>query len=475
MKWALTRIRGAARVRAAILLLILALAFIVRALTAQFMAAHLNDPAWFQPGSYKIFDARARSILNGEESPFWINNPTRMDQAIYPPGFPIWVAFIYGVSGEQSSAVVHRVHWVLDVLAVWLIVGIGVSAYGWRVGLAAGVLAALSPLLAIYGAWPSSDAPTSWLVLGSVWIFLLAAKRRSITLAFGAGVMLGIACWLRVNPALLAFAWALALLLFVPAPWRRKAGLSAAVVCGTVLVVAPITIRNTIAFGTFMPTGLGVGTNLWEGIGETERAAEFGAVYGDALLIEQERTALGVAPDAPFDLYYPNGVERDRERARQAMAVITAHPVWYAGVMLRRMWGMLKFAGEPLPYYGTAGINCTSQKCLPPRWQGGVLAVLVNVLGMVQSVMRWVALPLMVYGVWVAWRLDWRITGLILATVLYYLVTSSAAHTEIRYVLPMQALLFLFAGIAVCRLGEAAYTAASRRRMRRHEIEWQGQ
>jgi hypothetical protein len=45
------------------------------------------------------------------------------------------------------------------------------------------------------------------------------------------------------------------------------------------------------------------------------------------------------------------------------------------------------------------------------------------------------------------------VTGLILATVFYYLVTLVIGHSEIRYGLPMQALLFIFAGLAVCWLG----------------------
>ena len=197
---------------------------------------------------------------------------------------------------------------------------------------------------------------------------------------------------------------------------------------------------------------MGVGTNLWEGIGETNRAAEFGAVYGDDVLAEKERREMGVSPDAKFNLYYPDGVARDRARARKAFAVITAHPVWYMGVMIRRMAGVLNYAGEPSPIYGSAGFNVTSRKCLPARFQGGAVAIFVNVLGMIQSVMRYIALPLMLLGLYPALRRDARITAIILATVLYYLLVGSFLHTEIRYGLPMQALLFVFAGMAVSEL-----------------------
>jgi hypothetical protein len=106
----------------------------------------------------------------------------------------------------------------------------------------------------------------------------------------------------------------------------------------------------------------------------------------------------------------------------------------------------LKVAGDPVPYTGTSGINVTSRKCLPPSWQGGVIALGVNVLGMVQSVVRYLFLPFAAFGIYVAMRRDWRITCLLLVTVLYYLVPGTSAHTEIRYVLPMHGLLIVLAG-----------------------------
>jgi 4-amino-4-deoxy-L-arabinose transferase-like glycosyltransferase len=431
------------------LLLILALSFAVRGLTTHFIHDHLSDPGWFQSGTYALFDKRAQEILDQRSSVFWIDDASRTESAIYPPGYPLWVALIYKLTGDRSAASVQRVQWLLDSLLVLLIVGIGVTAYNWRVGLAAGLLAALSPLLALYGAIPLADSPTSWVVLAGMWLLLLATKRRTLKWAFAAGLMLGASCWLRANALLLPFFWAGVVLLVVRAGWRERVALSGMVILGTVLLVTPLLVRNAVAFHVFTPTGLGVGTNLWEGIGETDRAAEFGAVYGDQALIEQERAALGVASDASFGLYFPDGVRRDRERTRKAFAVISAHPIWYGGVMLRRMAGVLKYAGAPAPFYGSAGINVTSKKCLPLHWQGGIMGLTVNLLGMIQSLLRYVALPLIVLWIWFGIKKDWRLACLLLSTVIYYLVVGSALHTEIRYGLPMQALLFVFAGLAL--------------------------
>jgi hypothetical protein len=440
------------------LLLIVVLSLAVRALTAQFLGERLSDAGWFQYGSYKIFDARAQNILDGKESFFWVDDSSRTDLIQYPPAFPVWVAFIYSLTGERSAYAVLRVHWLLDALIMpLLIVGLGVTAYGWRAGLAAGALCALSPLLAFYGVTPSSDAPTTWLVLGAMWMLLLGAGRGSWRLCLGAGLVLGAACWFRVNPLLMAFFWALALFMFVRAGRRTRIGLSLAALTGTLILVAPIPVRNAIVFHDFVLTGLNVGSNLWEGLGETEYGRSQGAPYGDQLMVEQERAALGLAPDFPITPVWPDGIRRDRERARKSLKIIAGRPFWYAGVMMKRMWGMLKMAGEPGVYYGSAGINCTSRKCLPLSWQGGATALAVNILGMAQSAYRWVALLLMACGIWLGLRRNRQMTLLQLSTVFYYLVPGTAAHTEIRYVLPMHGVLVVFAGLAAVQLGKALY------------------
>ena len=437
------------RNRLFLLLGALLLTFCVRGLTLQFMRAHLHDPAWFQVGSYAKFDRQARNILEGKQRLFWIDDPTRTDLAQYPPGFPAAVALIYKLSGERSAYVVQTVQWVVDLIVSFvLITGIAWTAFGWRAGIAAGFLFALSPVFAMYGAYPSADEPAMWFVLGGCWLLVAAAQRGSVWLAVGAGVSLGIGCWFRVNPLYLCVAWAIALLLFTQGAWRRRWLMSAAVMLGTLFVIAPIAVRNYLVFPEFTPTGGTIGTNIWEGLGETELGRRHGFLYGDDKLIEHERVKMGLSPDFPLDIQWPDGIRRDRERIREAVAFIAQHPAWYAGVMLQRMWWMLKVAGEPVPYAGSTGINVTSQKCLPPERQGGVLAFGVNLLGMLQSVVRHLFLPLAAFGIFVALRTDWRVGCVLLVTILYYLVPGTVAHTEIRYVLPMHGVLTVFAACA---------------------------
>ena len=436
-----------------LLFTLLLIAVSVRVLTLQFMRAHLDDPSWFQVGSYAKFDKQARDILDGRQRLFWIDDPARTDLAQYPPAFPALVALIYKLTGYDSAYSVQLVLWFADLmLSFLLIVGIALTVSGRRAAIASAFVVALSPLFAMYAAYPSPDVPTTWFVLAGNWLLLLAAQRKSVLLALAAGVALGIACWIRVNPLYLCVGWAIALLLFVKDAWLLRFKLAAAVLAGTFVLIAPIVIRNYVVFPDFTPTGGTIGVNLWEGLGETELGQQHGFILGDVKMLEVERQRMGWPPDMPLDIQWPDGIRRDRERTRESLAFIKEHKLWYLGVMLGRMWGMLKVAGDPVPYTGSSGINVTSRKCLPEHWQGGVLAFGVNVLGSIQSVARYLFLPLAAFGLYVCIRQDSRMNCLLLVTVLYYLVPGTAAHTEIRYVLPMHGLLIVFASVGIVQL-----------------------
>jgi hypothetical protein len=53
----------------------------------------------------------------------------------------------------------------------------------------------------------------------------------------------------------------------------------------------------------------------------------------------------------------------------------------------------------------------------------------------------------MLIGIFAGGRLDRCMTLLIGAMVLYYMTVGTSMHVEIRYTLPMQAVLFVFAGL----------------------------
>lgn len=225
----------------------------------RFVRDHLGDPGWFQYGTYGHFDRQAQKILDGKASIFWIDDPARTEAVVYPPGYPLWLALIYKITGERTFEAVQIVQWVVDALSVLLIVAVGAIGFDFRVGWLAGFFAALSPVLALYGVTPLADAPTSWLILGGVCFSLLAWKTQKLRWAFLAGIMVGASCWLRANALLLAVGWAVVMFLVAQGEWRKRLRLSLVLLLGSTLLVAPLLLRNGVAFRAFVPTGLGIG------------------------------------------------------------------------------------------------------------------------------------------------------------------------------------------------------------------------
>src|SRR6202008_3565775 len=155
-----------------------------------------------------------------------------------------------------------------------------------------------------------------------LWLCVAAPKRASVWWALGAGVVLGIACWLRVNPLYLCLFWALPVLLFTRAPAKRRWLMAGAVVLGTVVTISPIVIRNYLVFPDFTPTGGTIGANLWEGLGETELGRQHGFLLGDDKMLEVERARMGRPHDTQVEIQFPDGIRRDKERTRESLAFI---------------------------------------------------------------------------------------------------------------------------------------------------------
>ena len=129
----------------------------------------------------------------------------------------------------------------------------------------------------------------------------------------------------------------------------RKRGLVHAVALSlaAVLVVIPITIRNYVVFGAFVPVSTNGGLTLWQGVADAG-GRELGARRHDTLVAEEEAIRYG-RPDYLDWWAEPDGIWRDNDRYRRALEVIRANPGRYARLMLGRMGEMLNYASGEAP------------------------------------------------------------------------------------------------------------------------------
>jgi 4-amino-4-deoxy-L-arabinose transferase-like glycosyltransferase len=380
----------------------------------------------------------ARLLLeNGASSFYDPGSPTSEPDLLgHPPGYPFVLATVYAVCGE-SDAAAQVFQAACDALAAALVFLIAAELLTYGVGVVAGALVGIAPQFCWNSLMLLPDTLAVLPLLGAVWLLVRARGGRTLLKALGAGVLVGLSCWLRANALLLApFAAVSAVpLLFMKGERLRPA---LALVAGALFAVAPLTIRNAVVYGHFIPVSLGAGQTLVEGIADYDPERRFGLPDTDAGLTQLEASEAG-RPEYAAALFKPDGIERDRQRTRRALKVIRENPVWFAGVMLRRAGSMLRLERTPL------STNA-------PVSEGWTRAPRLVVRAVQKLFITAVFLPLYLAGLALLLReRRKRELAALLTVPLYFLCAQSALHTEYRYVLAVHYLLFVVAAFALER------------------------
>lgn len=375
------------------------------------------------------------------------NPPSDANVLAHPPGYPVVAALLFALTGE-SDAALRLLQLLCDAISVIFVFLIALELTNKRVAVVAGVLAALSPQLAYNSLLLLPDSLAMLPLLMAVYLFIRAARQEGgwIDLV-AAGALVGLSCWLRPN----ALALPLFMAALVPFVFRRGRRVSAAVVIAgaSLLIIAPLTLRNWIVFKRFVPVSLGSGVTMLEGIADYDRKGEFGLPQTDMEVLQQEASDDGRA-DYAGSLYNPDGIERERARAARGLAVIRAHPFWFASVMARRAASMLRMERVPVIAGSPFKLDQTSLTAKLLRVPGVPLKAVQKLY------LTALMLPLFLVGVVLLLKEKSKLALAVLLVVpVYYLCVQSLLHTEYRYVIAIQYFLLIFVAVTLDR----AYTA----------------
>ena len=359
------------------------------------------------------------------------NNP---DLLGHPPGYPILLSFIYRVAPSDTAT--QLLQMMLDSLSVVIILLIACEFFPTPAGLIAGLMAALAPQFSWNSLTLLPDSLAALPMLLAL-LFIIRSRYRSVRSSLlsllAAGALIGISCWLRANALLLAPFLALLFILICKRGARLRPAL--VLICGVLLIISPLTIRNALVFGKFIPVSLGAGQTLIEGIADYNTDGSFGLPQTDMDLIRGEAETFH-RPEYANSLFTPDGVERDRARLARGFAVIRAHPIWFAGVMVRRAASMLRVERTPL----RLAVDSVGRLGLF-QWPLRIMQRLFITA---------IFLPLALIGAGILfYRKQFQTLAILLAVPCYYFCTQSALHTEYRYVLVIHYFLFSLAALAV--------------------------
>jgi hypothetical protein len=308
----------------------------------------IDNNMWRLTARYK---EEAQFLIDGDLRSFVRGNTPKPDTGllIHPPGYPIVIALVQKLTGNSHTAL--RIVGVLGGgLVAMLVFLIASNLLPKGAAILAGLLVALSPQLSFNSLLLLADSAAIIPILLAIYLIVRAWQQPRVVTIIAAGVALGVSCWLRATGLVLApFLCLLVLVLFERNKRWRFAG---AMLAAALLVMAPITIRNAIVYRAFIPLSLGSGVTLVEGIADYDPDHKFGLeAYDDAVCRQEAR--LYNRPDYQVDLFRPDGIERERYRRAQGLAVIRSNKAWFLGVMLRRAASMLEYervsivSGEP--------------------------------------------------------------------------------------------------------------------------------
>jgi Dolichyl-phosphate-mannose-protein mannosyltransferase len=373
-------------------------------------AAVLFAVAFAVRAAFVLLEPPTRRV---DDEPVWLGlaqdvvaagfSPLRNTQVFHPPLYPWFVGALVAAFGGPEA--VKWAQATLGALLAPLLFLIGTRAFGDRVGLAAGALAAVYPELVWYCAHFWSEIVFVTLLW---WAFerLLASEGGSAWAAAGAGALWGLATLSRET-----------VLFFVPLAclWLARGSSSggrraAAFLLAATAVIAPWTARNAIVTGAFVPVATRGSFNLW--LANTLRPWE--EVY-------REYPAVEGGP-----------IAQERHARREAWrAVVDRQPRWLLDKVVREtkaFWGV----NDQIVVH----LQRRAYKRQP---------VEVNRLVASLTVVPYLAVMVLAVPALVSARGD-RASVLFVGFLLFSLVLHVVAFASTRFRLPVLPVLFLLAG-----------------------------
>ncbi len=412
------------------------------------------------------YDDTARAILSGEGVLFpKIWDPAKTGLASRPPGYGLFLASVYATVG-RSFPLVAAIQDVITSLGVVLVFAVAARVLGFRGGVVAGFLVAVSPHVAATSNLILADAIASIPLLIAFALVLpvvrgTASPGSEIPRLVAMGILFGAGIWLRPNVLLIGPFTSL-FLFFLLGRNRRALLLASLVTSVSLLIVLPITLRNWLVFGEFVPVSINGGITLWQGVADAG-GREYGARMWDKQVMAEEAERYG-RPDYLLWWAEPDGIARDHDRYRRATEVIKARPLWYLGAMARRMGMMLLFTDGPpalqpqglrpaapeadrVPLTPVPGLDATlNEERFAAR--AGAASFLRPPLRLVHA--AWPVVPILAWiGIVLSLRKEPGVTLFWLIVPLYYLIFESPFLYEWRVAVPMQYFLMPFAALAI--------------------------
>ncbi len=367
---------------------------------------------------------------------------------VYMPGYVAMAAGVFGLGGGVLA--VKLVMAVLAGLTAGALYGITAALWDRRAALVAGLGYALWPAGIAVSSVTGTDLPAAVLIAAAVWVLVRFGRQRSSSwaAAIGFGALMGLGAWVRaVNVPLAAFA--VFYFLAIGLPWRQafaRAGAALGIAC---LLLGPWVLRNHARYGEWFMTDSHGGLTALVGAnpnsdGRYSRSLNrlFKEVTGHTLLAEPHRESDRAAYDlarrfTAFSPAYAAGlVVTKAERLLAHERSLLYWPLYRQGVLPPASVSVRAFFDHHRP-----GL----ERLTDGFWWGLSVAFFAGIGGALAR-RRWPALAFV--------PIQAALAGVY---ALYF--------AEVRYHLPIAALMFPLAAVGVVELGRGGMAVMRARRL----------
>jgi Tfp pilus assembly protein PilF len=218
-----------------------------------------------------------RPVIDGQVYDHWAMDIVHAKAPRAPfyqdPLYPYFLAVIYRVFGHSFWAV-YVMQLLLGVVLLGLVFDLTRRLFDARAGAIAALLAALYRPFIFYESQIEKTGLAVFLVALFLWALVRGLSARRAVWPLLAGLFLGLAALTRAN--LLLFAPLLFVVFLLRRNQDRKTRLRAALLAlgGVVLVIAPVSIRNSVLAREFVLTTTQAGQNFYIGNSEYNRTGQ---------------------------------------------------------------------------------------------------------------------------------------------------------------------------------------------------------
>lgn len=203
------------------------------------------------------YDIRAMNLLQGKG---YVRGD--LPTAFRPPGYPLFLAGVYGLFGHRYWAV-RLVQVLIDAATCILFYFVVKKLFDRRVGFVAALGLSLYPLQIYMVGQFYSETLSFFFQMLILWLATLLPERKHVGVSLMMGLLLGATTLTRPTATLwipLMLLW----VLYVSLKAKEVARI-ALVVLGLLLAFGPWTVRNYLVFRAFIPISSLGGVGVWTG------------------------------------------------------------------------------------------------------------------------------------------------------------------------------------------------------------------